>query len=185
MSVSIIVTGDKELDRLLSSLPEKVQKKIARKALNAGLSIEVKAMRGAVPANMNDMKKAIGKSIKKSKKTGVVEAKAGAAVGIKKAKMEAMENKQKGLRAGRPGVGIGARNIHWFILGTEERTTGSRKYRVKGGFRTRATGKAAHPTGRIKPNHFIRQAAISVESQVYEKMESVIRAGLEVEVAKR
>lgn len=50
------------------------------------------------------------------------------------------------------GVGISARNVHWFALGTEDRTTGRKSYRTKsGGKRTVATGKRTHFSGRIQP----------------------------------
>ncbi len=51
----------------------------------------------------------------------------------------------------RSGVGIGARNVHWFALGTEERFTGQRVRRTSGGKRTVATGKRKHFSGRIQP----------------------------------
>lgn len=117
-----LVTGDKAIDKILASMEAGAVKKVMRPAISAGLRAAAKAMKAAVPANMKDAKKAIGSRFGKSQRTGTVMAKAGAAVGMKAKRIAAQAEKQKAKRGNRPGVGIGARNIMWFILGTKNRT---------------------------------------------------------------
>src|SRR5512144_387477 len=82
MSAAIIVTGIRELDRKLSGLPDKVQKKIARSALSQALTIEVKAMRAAAPVGATGaLKESIGKRLGRNRRKGISEAKAGINVG--------------------------------------------------------------------------------------------------------
>lgn len=58
------------------------------------------------------------------------------------------------------GVGISANNVHWFALGTDDRFTGQRSYRIRGGTarRTVATGKRKHFSGRIQPIRILQRA---------------------------
>lgn len=122
-----IITGDKALDKVLANLQAGAEKKVMKPAIAAGLRVAAKAMKAAVPANMKDAKKAIGSRFNKSRRTGEVMAKAGAGVGMKAAKIAKQVAKQSEKRAGRPGVGVGVRNIMWFILGTKSRQTESGK----------------------------------------------------------
>jgi len=185
MSGGIIITGDKELNALLQRLPVAVEKKIARQALSQALTIEVKAMKAAVPANMKDARQAIGKRLGKNKRKGIIEAKAGAAVGFNKSKTKKIEGKIEAKRAGKPGVGISPRNIHWFILGTQQRTRGVKIHRLKSGNVKMLTGNTVANTGQMPGKPFIRQAALSVQSQVQAKIEEVIRQKLDQEIAKQ
>ncbi len=60
---------------------------------------------------------------------------------------------------GRSGVGVSGNNVHWFILGTQDRFTGKRSWRVKGGGRrTRETGKPVRYSGRIQPIKVVQRA---------------------------
>jgi hypothetical protein len=158
------VTGDKAIDRVLEAMQAGAVKKIMRPAIAAGLRVSAKAMKAAVPANMKDAKKAIGSRFNKSKRTGELMAKAGAGVGSigKKKNREKAEEKQKLKRGGRPGVGIGVRNIMWFILGTKGRRTES--------------GKS---TGSMPPQMDpVRQGFESSQASVMQKIVDVARTKL-------
>lgn len=149
--MTAFLTGDKELDKLLTDMQVGAVKKIMRPAIAAGLRVSAKAMKAAVPANMKSAKKAIGSRFNKSKRTGEVMAKAGAGVGMKAAKINKMDAKNAERRKGHSGVGISARNIMWFILGTAERFTGSKRVRSKGAPKgaRKSTGNPVHRTGRM------------------------------------
>ena len=74
-------------------------------------------------------------------------------------------NRADGKRSGKhkSGVGISGQNVHWFALGTRERTTGARSSSVKRGgvkvgTRSRPTGNAVRPCGRILPIKILQRA---------------------------
>lgn len=138
-----MAAGLKGLDKLLRTLNttrDKTTKKCARAGTNAGLTALTKAMRAAVnstPASSaikRAARKAIGKSLKASRGTGmkgIVGGKAGFSVG-KQSKKKREAAKARSM-AGGGGVGISAANIHWFVLGTDDRYH-----------------KSGHPTGKIE-----------------------------------
>jgi len=128
----------KGFSRLTANL-EKTQRKTSQKVARAGMSASLtpltKAMRAAVNASpaskevKRQARKLIGRSLKKSK--GNYTGKAGFAVGkqSKKKSMTAHERFVYGQGGAgmAKGVGISASNIHWFVLGTDERQTKSGK----------------------------------------------------------
>ncbi len=145
-----IVTGDKQLEKRMAALSGKELRAASRKAIGKGLRIVAKAMKAEVPSPYKDAKKAIGSRF--NKKGGPnrdqVQAKAGAGVGISKKAMRKRAEKQKAKRkeqGKKSGVGLGAPNIHWAILGT-----GLRKRTKAGGF---LKGKALSnlSTGAMEP----------------------------------
>jgi hypothetical protein len=96
-------------------------------------------------------------------------AKAGAGVG-KKMNRSLMKS-----RAAGRGVGISARNIHWYVLGTMERETGSKRIGAnshKRGVRAQRayTGKAVHRTGRMPAHPFIHAAAQAAAPEAYRQL---------------
>lgn len=113
-STRITVTGAKELNKLLETLKVGSANKVMRGGLAKGTRIILKSMKAQVPSQYKSAKKALG-AINKKNRIGVHQAKVGAGVG----KAASAEGKSKR----RGSVGIGGRNIHWFILGTEKRTT--------------------------------------------------------------
>lgn len=169
MSVSIIITGDKELDAKLAALPEKTQKKYARSALSQGMTIVAKAAKRAAPVGpTGNLRRAIGKRFKRIKQEGITQAKVGINVG-KRAKLGTTESGKTKF------AGDSAPHGHLVALGTKPRYTGARTYRVKGGTRTKETGNPRAYRGVMPANHFFRQATESVASQVETKMIEVLR----------
>lgn len=155
------VTGDVQIDRKLRELKQSAQNKIARPALTKAARLSAKAMKSEVPANLKDAKRAIGYKVK-VKGTEEIVAKAGAGVGIKRSKLTKQLEKQKVRRAGHPGVGISAANIHWFLLGTEERVT-----------------KEGHKTGRMPPQmQAIKAGYQKSESQAIAAMKDMAKLKL-------
>jgi hypothetical protein len=139
--------GADKLFAALKELAEKDSRKAARAAIQKGMTVIARAIRAAVPGQYPEIKKTIGKRLAKSKSgpnQGQIAAKVGAAVGKK-------IDKTPPKKRARPGVGISARNIHWFLLGTGLRTTGQRKWRVKNGWRTKQTNNPRRNAGRMRP----------------------------------
>jgi len=117
----------KNVRRLQEALP----KKIARKALAEVGKVGVKKIKGQVPGRYRGVRKAIKWRQKKLRyNKGQPSIKIGAGVG--KAKVQGEATTQKNNREGRPGVGFDARNIHWWFLGTKQRTTGTKRKRIGG-----------------------------------------------------
>lgn len=87
-------------------------KKIAGKAVTAGIRAATKTVTKAIQTELpSRLRPAIGSLVKKFR-SGYILAKSGASVGKRKPAKS---------RNGRPGVGISANNIHWYILGTTQR----------------------------------------------------------------
>jgi hypothetical protein len=135
---SIILTGDKECDAMLKAVGTKVGNRVARSVLSKAVRLAAKKIKAHTP--IKSVKKAIGGSVKKQRggaAKGLVTAKAGAAVGIKKAKAAPKGGTHS-------GVGIAAANVHWYILGTAER-------------RVKTTGQMV---GQMPPHDIVKQANV-------------------------
>jgi len=143
----------RQLQKNIRTLQEALPKKIARKALAEVGKFGVKKIKGQVPGRYRGVRKAIKWRQKKLRyNKGQPSVKIGAGVGKAKATGEATT--QKNNRQGRPGVGFDARNIHWWFLGTKQRTTGTKRKRV-GGKRGRGGWKGKEirvDTGNPKKN---------------------------------
>lgn len=134
-----IILGIPELDKRLEGLKLAVANRCARAGLSKGARLAAKKIKAEVPSKQKHIRKAIGSSVKKQKagpNRGFTSAKAGAAVG------RASKAVEKKARGGKGGVGISAANIHWFIMGTQERTV-------------KKTGQKA---GRMPPNPIVQKA---------------------------
>jgi hypothetical protein len=123
---SMALSGLDELRRALFNLREGAQKKAAKAAINAGLGQIVKDIRSQVngaaisPEMKTALRKIIGKRLKKDGdqylgKAGFGVGSAGGAKG-KAAKARASDGSKR-------GVGLSSADVHWFILGTQERHT--------------------------------------------------------------
>lgn len=143
--MSSALKGLDEMISTLNTVKDRGQKRVIRAGVNGALTPLVRAMRAAVNASpaskevKRQARKTLGKGLRKTK--GTHQGKAGFAVGKQsKAKKEA---------AGK-GVGISSTNIHWFVLGTTDRYTGTRTWKTRHGqARSRTTGNARRFTGRI------------------------------------
>jgi hypothetical protein len=129
-----VVFGAKELDRKMLRMVDTGSKVAMVRAIDAGMRPIAKAMRAAVNASdastflKREARKSIGHRFKKNtrgRKSPIREAKVGFAVGKRKKSVQAaVKARGKRLAAGKGGgrgVGISAQNIHWFVLGTDER----------------------------------------------------------------
>lgn len=123
----------KRFEKLLKKLKTlgKLGAKIAGAGINKALTVLLKEMRKEAPkGKTGNLEKSLGKRFKRSSRRGVVMAKVGANVGIKKAEQKRLGN-----------------HVHLVIEGTEDRrqqTTGKFTGRVRklNGFVKRATKQA-------------------------------------------
>jgi hypothetical protein len=182
--MSMALEGLDELRRTLTNLKDKGVKKAAKAGINAGLQPLISAIRSQVNSApiSADLKKevraTIGKRLQKVGDDYVGKAGFGVGKSSKSKKVKAAtRHGEKG------GVGISSANIHWFVLGTAERFTGSKqaggpKHRYR-----KNTGNAAHATGKIEPvlAGFVAKAAESAESRITAAAASKISAVLTAE----
>ncbi len=141
------ITGDKQLRRQLVHLEKRVAKRAMTAGINAGMTRLIKGMRAAIDATpapagysgdgwtntKKEARRSIGKRFRRggTNRMGTTTAevaKTGFKVGKKKSKQDKRSKSTSG------GVGIGIANIHWFVLGTDERQQSS-----------------GRPTGKIEP----------------------------------
>lgn len=174
------VLGVRELDLLYERLKRSTANKIARPALSKAATVAVRKIKASIPGRYKDVRKAIGKKSLKTKATGgIASVKVGAAVGKK-------QESQKS-RTGRKGVGIGARNVHWWFLGTEDRWTGVKRRRRKGASPTfDATGNKVKYTGSMPAQSPGVDSILSASSgELAQVMRNTIQQRLMKEVAKK
>ena len=181
------IEGLKQLQANLKNLDKKVQEKLTRASMTASLRIIAKAIKSEVPSTWKEGRKAIGWSFKKGKASsrhkGVTFAKAGVGAGIKKAK-RAKAGKDRGKRA---GVGMGVSNFHWFVLGTAERFTGSKRvgaHRAGVINRRKLTGNPVRHTGKMTPNPIVKRGTLKSKAAALAAMAKSLETGIEREAAK-
>ncbi len=135
------VTGDKQIRRQLAHLKKRVAKRAMTSGINASMTALGKGLRAAINATNVDsnMKKearrSIGKRFKRggTSRMGITTAQV-AKVGFKIGKTKAQQKKRT--QGASRGVGVSVRNIHWFVLGTDERAhdSGSPTGKIQGVF---------------------------------------------------
>ena len=112
------ITGDKKLQKIL----KRMRTTAARRTMTAGAAEACKQLskmiKSEVPSRYKTVRKAIAWRRLKVREAPDGGAKVGGRVG------RGSKAYARGAQPGRRGVGIGARNIHWFIKGTQRRVTG-------------------------------------------------------------
>ena len=144
-SDAMVLKGEKALRRKLKALDQKIAARIALQGTRKQMQALAKQMKQDIPGRFKEARKGIGWKATKgraaTRRNGfqAAIAKAGVGVGIKKGrrlnaifrKIKAQDD--KAARGGRPGIGMGKFNFHWWIKGTKSRFT-------KGGKATGNTG---------------------------------------------
>lgn len=156
------VLGFEDLDRVFRELSKGMANRIARPELAKAGRLAVKKVKASIPSRYKEIKKAIkSRSIKTKYNGGFAGNKVGAGVSRKK------ETDKKN-RDGRKGVGIGARNVHWWFVGTAERRT-----------------KAGKRTGRM-PKQAIGVSTViaAARSEIAALLKTNIETGIEKEAAR-
>ena len=117
------LTGDKELDRNLRRASGLIQKRVMTKAIRAGLGEVRNAIKSEVkPASV---KRSIASKFKRRK---------GGDRGYRAVAGGGVGKRNKGKAPTRGGVGISKNNVHWYLMGTAQRSTksGSNRGRMPG-----------------------------------------------------
>ena len=155
-----LFTGLDEIDRRLKELPLAPANRVARKGLSVAVRLLARRMRALVLSGGADVKKALKGYVKKNPKSKLIQAKAG---GVGK-----QSGKQADAASGKRGVGIGSRNIHWWLMGTKDRKQ----------------KKTNRPTGKMPAQDVVKTAAASGMNEALEAMAEKCREALAIEVAK-
>lgn len=160
------VLNDHELARRLLDIGGPKLARSTRVALKKSIKIIETAMKAAAPPRLPSVRMAIGSRVARGTE---MRAKAGAGVGKKMNKNGMVKHRN------RPGVGISAANIHWYVLGTQERETGSKRIghnsHKRGARPQRAyTGHPVHRTGRAPPHPFLAAAAQAAAPEAYREL---------------
>jgi hypothetical protein len=150
------IYGDKQLDRKLKELGGKAADRIAHAGVRKSVQVIAKAIKKKVPSRFKNARKGIGwkatkgrKASKYRKNAVAPQSKAGVGVGMKKAKRKRLIAEHKKSRIGKKrGVGIGAGNFHWWVLGTNDRV--NRKGVNLGGTKPMMPGMAINAANSVK-----------------------------------
>ncbi len=124
-----IVTGLKEIDQALKQLERKAANRIVRAGLRKGARLAAKQIKAKVPSRYKNIRKSVGFTVRKAKggpSKGITEAKAGFGVGTASQRAKSIPLSPRA-RGKKPGVGISAQNVHWWVLGTDDRYTKKKK----------------------------------------------------------
>lgn len=113
-----MLEGLKPLQKRLDALKGKAGQRIEKAAVLSGLNVFGGAIKKGVDPQIKQVRKVVRSRFKKGRKRVV--AKVGFGVGPRNIKAVGKERPE-----GRPGVGIGANNVHWWFMGTKDRTTRS------------------------------------------------------------
>ena len=83
--MSVVVTGDKAIDRKLKNVGEKTARKVTRRGVSKGTNVSTREIRKSAPVGKTKkVKKGVGqRNLKASEAGGNIEAKAGIGVGKK------------------------------------------------------------------------------------------------------
>lgn len=156
------VSGFEDLDRVFRELSKGMANRIARLALGKAGRFAVKKIKASIPSRYKGIRKSIkSRSIKTKYNGGFAGNKVGAGVSRKK------ETTKKS-RSGRKGVGIGARNVHWWFFGTAERRT-----------------RAGKRTGRLpKQAVGVSNVVAAAKSEIAAILKTNIETGIEKEAAR-
>jgi hypothetical protein len=110
------VHGDQIINKKIEKLIATGSKSAARAGISKGMTVIARGIRKAIPPKAKSVKKTVGQRFKKTKERYAIDAKVGLCVGKKTKSKKERDSK-------RPGVGISKENVHWWELGTKERTT--------------------------------------------------------------
>lgn len=112
----VIIDGIDEVIANVAQLEAKAQFRILRSGLRGALKVVAKRMKSDLSPKVKVARKWVGHKIKGRKK---LSAKVGFGVGRKLSDMATIVPKNR--PKNKPGVGISAINVHWWIVGTSRR----------------------------------------------------------------
>ena len=124
-----VVDGVEVLLKRLDVLQKSGKKRVVAAAISGALKVVVKQIKADTSPKVKEARKGVRSRFKRGGKgdRGEVAALAGFGVGKRRKKKTTKPVNRKGNRRG--GLGIGPQNIHWWVAGTKQRTTGAKKGR--------------------------------------------------------
>lgn len=137
--MTVTIDGLDTIIKRMDAIKKNGGTNVAQAMIRAGLNVIGKQMKKDLSPKVRAGRAGVRSRFKRNKKKGIVTAKVGFGVGKKRKKAPKVVNR-KGNR--KSGVGIAENNVHWWVAGTKQRTTG----RTKSG---KATGYAAQNRGRM------------------------------------
>lgn len=152
------ITGDRKLIRKLERLASRGSRRVSNQAMRKGLTVVTRGIRSEVPGRLQSVRRTVGSRFQRARGQSQKQAKAGLSVGKKRAAKTPR-------RSSRGGVGMSARNVHWWALGTTNR-------------RVKKTGRDA---GRMPASDAVARGYRKTESTAREAIRKSIRDGLERE----
>ncbi len=167
LGTTVTITGIPEIDARTQFLADRDARRIGRAAARKIVGIYARSIRRFVPASIapSTSDKGIGSRGMRQRGARVYAAKAG--IGVGRAAKNALKVVNRGRRK---GVGVSARNLHWFALGTTDRYTGAKKSGATSDRRSphyrKPTGHVRRFTGRIdkqKFGGFVERGVTAVE----------------------
>lgn len=180
------------MDQVLSAMERlkrpSARKRLATASLKGALDIIGKQMKKDLSPRVKLGRSAVKSRVDMKFKSGLVTAKVGFGVGKRRKKTEKQklaQSARKQKRGKRPGVGIGANNVSWWIAGTKERRTG---FRRRGGYRMIGGQRApSHSTGRMPANQpgLAWNSFTKVRSQASNAMAAKLTIALAKEVKRQ
>lgn len=124
------LTGNILLDRKIKQLKMTGSRRVLTAGMRKQAQHLAKVVKKDVPSRYKSVRKAIGwRSLELKRNKGEPGTKVGGGVGKRKgvaATREVVASFDR-MIAGRPGDGISSANIHWWIQGTDVRTTGTKR----------------------------------------------------------
>jgi hypothetical protein len=186
------IEGLRDLDMRFTKLRTNGATKLARAGVNASLRALVKALKSSITASraspelQEAARLTLAKRLIKQREGGG--GKAGFGVGQGKARLNKITKSKAGHeKRGGGGVGVSSNNVHWFVLGTEERNHDTKVVRRKGSRSYRSTGNASHRTGKVPPilAGFVPYVANSASAAMIEAARLKIEQEIEKEMAKK
>lgn len=180
------IIGEKELMAALAKLGDpKTAKSVVRSGITKGLRVLAKSVKAQIPPKYKAAKRGIGSKFGKPKTRDNVEARVGVGVGITRKQLAKFKRKDRGKR---PGLGAQPENLHWFILGTDERQTGSRTRKRGGAVTRKPTGNKVRRTGRMRPHpevaNIIKNGMAAGQAEATKRIIDGCRERLALEAAK-
>jgi hypothetical protein len=156
------------VEKAVKRMVETVENKATVKALAEVGKFGRNKVKESIPSRYKSVRKAIAwRHLKKKYSGGQRGIKVGGGVGPNLLRRKRLTEKQQ-IRADkirekiatthknrkdkkRPGVGIDKANVHWWFFGTDKRTTGTKRVRVKGAWTRVDTGMPKMNRGRMPP----------------------------------
>jgi hypothetical protein len=193
----IELKGLAELNVTLQDLAANGARKAAKAGTNAGLGVLANALKSAVNASSASpelkaaARKTIAKRLKRREGQETV-GKVGFGVGRRSQKTKKAQSAHQRYMAGQGGahnmrgVGVSSANIHWFVLGTQDRTAGAKTNRASEIRGRKHFTVPRHHTGRIRDllGGLLGPAAAACQGEMLEAARAKCEQVLAAEAAK-